>query len=281
MPDKLAELQELFLEEARKYGVRRSTIAGSSASTRPCRQTDLDQRDHAAPLRRMGHLTENVLLNVKNKSHSVTAEVVVPEGGATGVVLAQGGAYGGWSAVRARRQARRTATTSSGSSGSRPTARWYPCGTHQVRTEFAYDGGGLAEGWCRPLSSTERPSERDVWRAPSRWSSRLTRRRTSDATRPRPCRMTTRLREHLQRHGAMGTDRPRRGLRGSRPSDHAGGTVPLRDGSAVASRRDRTRGGRWRLIPATSSVSRKDEQRSDQRLRGSSRFGRRARSRRI
>jgi len=37
------------------------------------------------------------VLNIKNKSHAVTAELVVPEGGAIGVILNQGGHSGGWS----------------------------------------------------------------------------------------------------------------------------------------------------------------------------------------
>ena len=45
----------------------------------------------------MGRLTENSVLVLKNKSHSVTAEIDVPEGGANGVIVAQGGAFGGWS----------------------------------------------------------------------------------------------------------------------------------------------------------------------------------------
>ena len=45
----------------------------------------------------MGHLSENCVLNLKNKSHSVTAEIVVPEGGAEGVIIAQGANIGGWS----------------------------------------------------------------------------------------------------------------------------------------------------------------------------------------
>src|SRR4030095_15057681 len=45
----------------------------------------------------MGHLPENCALPLKNKSHSVTAEVVVPEGGAEGVIVAQGSNIGGWS----------------------------------------------------------------------------------------------------------------------------------------------------------------------------------------
>ena len=95
----------------------------------------------------MGRLSENSVLNLKNKSHSVTAEIDVPDGGANGVIIAQGGEFGGWSAVPARRQGARTATTCSASraSMSAPTTA-VPAGTHQVRMEFAYDGGGLGKG---------------------------------------------------------------------------------------------------------------------------------------
>src|ERR1700730_16685681 len=42
-------------------------------------------------------LSENCVLSIKNKSHSVTAEIVVPEAGAEGVIIAQGANIGGWS----------------------------------------------------------------------------------------------------------------------------------------------------------------------------------------
>ena len=45
----------------------------------------------------MGRLSENSVLNIKNKSHAVTAEVEVPKSGAEGVIIAQGGHIGGWS----------------------------------------------------------------------------------------------------------------------------------------------------------------------------------------
>ena len=42
-------------------------------------------------------LNENGIINVKNKSHSITAQVVIPEGTiSTGVILSQGGIGGGW-----------------------------------------------------------------------------------------------------------------------------------------------------------------------------------------
>ena len=45
----------------------------------------------------MTRLSENSVINLKNKSHSITAQVVVPERGASGVIIAQGGAFAGWS----------------------------------------------------------------------------------------------------------------------------------------------------------------------------------------
>ena len=45
----------------------------------------------------MGRLSENSVVNIKNKSHSVTAEIVVPKSGAEGVIIAQGGFSNGWS----------------------------------------------------------------------------------------------------------------------------------------------------------------------------------------
>src|SRR5215217_5974344 len=45
----------------------------------------------------MGRLSENSVLNLKNKSHAVTADLVIPEGGGQGVIIAQGGAFVGWS----------------------------------------------------------------------------------------------------------------------------------------------------------------------------------------
>ena len=42
-------------------------------------------------------MTENVFINTKNRSHTITAEVTIPKGGANGVILSQAGRFGGWS----------------------------------------------------------------------------------------------------------------------------------------------------------------------------------------
>jgi arylsulfatase len=94
----------------------------------------------------MGRLTESSLLNIKNKSHAVTAEVVVPEGGATGVIVAQGGAFRGWSLYLHEGRPKYCysffGVMRFTVEGDAPV----PAGEHQVRMEFAYDGGGLAKG---------------------------------------------------------------------------------------------------------------------------------------
>jgi arylsulfatase A-like enzyme len=146
-PEKLEELQALFLEEARKYNVlplddRRVERFNSDLAGRPLLVRGNSQVLFAG----MGRLSENVMLNIKNKSHAVTAEIVVPEGGASGVIISQGGQFGGWSLYLKNGEPRyaynlfgiRLFTVDG--SGS------VPAGTHQVRMEFDYDGDGLAKG---------------------------------------------------------------------------------------------------------------------------------------
>jgi arylsulfatase len=94
----------------------------------------------------MGRLGENVVLNTKNKSYAVTAELVLPEGNANGVIAAIGGGSGGWSLYTKDGRLKycynwlgiQRYYTESGSA--------LPRGKHQVRMEFAYDGGGLGRG---------------------------------------------------------------------------------------------------------------------------------------
>jgi arylsulfatase len=44
----------------------------------------------------MDGMLENTFMNVKNRSKTITAELDIPEGGANGVILTQGGRFGGW-----------------------------------------------------------------------------------------------------------------------------------------------------------------------------------------
>ena len=98
-PAKLEELQALFLREAIKYDVlplddRVFERFDASIAGRP----DLmGGRTSLTVYPGMTHMTENTFINVKNRSHTITAEVEIPQGGGEGVILAQGGRFAGWS----------------------------------------------------------------------------------------------------------------------------------------------------------------------------------------
>jgi hypothetical protein len=151
-PDKLKELQRLWLIEAVKYNVlplddRRIERFNSEIAGRP----ELVKGDSQLLYGGMIRLSENSVLNLKNKSHTVTAEVEIPEGGANGVIIAQGGAFAGWSLYLHDSKPKYCHNLAG-------LARYYaeadqavPAGTHQVRMEFAYDGGGLAKGGLSTL----------------------------------------------------------------------------------------------------------------------------------
>jgi arylsulfatase A-like enzyme len=146
MPEKLAELQQLWLEEARKYNVlplddRRVERFNPDLAGRPVLVKGNSQLFFSG----MGRLTEGSVINVKNKPHSVTADLVVPEAGAEGVIVAQGGAFGGW-ALYARNGKLKYCHNFIGLQRFTVEGGEIPAGEHQVRMEFAYDGGGLGKG---------------------------------------------------------------------------------------------------------------------------------------
>ena len=97
-PDRLHRLQQLFMLEASKYNVfplddRRVERFNPDLAGRPT----LVRGNTQLLFGGMGRLTENTVLNIKNKSHAVTAMIQAPASGCRGVIVAQGGAFGGWS----------------------------------------------------------------------------------------------------------------------------------------------------------------------------------------
>jgi arylsulfatase len=152
MPEKLRDLQRLWLIEAVKYNVlplddRFAERANSEIAGRP----QLTKGNRQMLFGGMGRLTEGSIVNYKNKSHAVTAEVIVPASGAEGVIVAVGGIIGGWSLYAKEGKLKYCYNfygvyryTVEGTSK-------IPAGTHQVRMEFKYDGGGIAKGGMATL----------------------------------------------------------------------------------------------------------------------------------
>ena len=147
-PDKLKELQALFLTEAVKYSVlplddRTLERLNGALVGRPDLMAG---RTSLTVYPGMIGMSENVFINLKNKSHTITAEVEIPQKGANGVILAQAGRFGGWSLYL---------------QGGKPTYTYnwlglqrytvaakqaLPAGKATIRFEFAYDGGGMGKG---------------------------------------------------------------------------------------------------------------------------------------
>ena len=145
-PEKLAELQRLWLIEAVKYNVvplddRSFERINPDIAGRPQLI-----RGNSQLLFSGMRVSENCILNLKNKSHSVTAQLVVPETGVSGVIVTQGGMVGGWT-LYAYEGRLKYCYNFFGIQYFMVTAdQPIPAGEHQVRMEFAYDGGGLAKG---------------------------------------------------------------------------------------------------------------------------------------
>ncbi|MEL6117615.1 arylsulfatase [Photobacterium sp. SP02] len=147
-PEMLKELQALFMSEAEKYHVlpiddRTIERTNPALAGRP----DLiGDRKSLTLYEGMNGMLENTFINVKNRSKTITAEIEIPEGGASGALLVQGSRYGGWSLhVREGKPGyeynwlglQRYVIES-------PDA--LPSGKSTVVLNFVYDGGGLGKG---------------------------------------------------------------------------------------------------------------------------------------
>jgi arylsulfatase len=152
MPEKLHELQRLFLIEATRYNVlplddNLAARINPDTAGRPV----LIKGDSQILFGNMGRLSENSVLNMKNKSHAVTAEIVVPPTGAEGVIIAQGGNIGGWSLYAKGGKLKYCYNLLGIQQFYAESSDVLPPGEHQVRMEFAYAGGGLGKGGTATL----------------------------------------------------------------------------------------------------------------------------------
>jgi len=157
MPEKLHELQRLWLIEACKYNVlplddRMMERMNPDLAGRPV----LVRGKTQLLFQGMGRLSENCVLNIKNKSHSVTAEIVVPEKGAEGVIISQGANIGGWS-LYAKDGKLKYCYNWGGFKNFMVEGNILPPGEHQVRMEFAYAGSGLGKGGKVTLFTDGKP----------------------------------------------------------------------------------------------------------------------------
>ncbi len=158
-PEKLKALQELFLVEAEKNfalpiddrSVERVNAALVGRPDLMAGRTSLTLAEG------MTGMTENVFLNIKNKSKTITAEIEVPKGTQVhGTVIAQGGRFGGWSvfvkdgvpAYHYNFLGLQQTTVSATDK--------LPEGKSTLRVDFSYEGGGVGKGGTASLFLNDR-----------------------------------------------------------------------------------------------------------------------------
>ena len=146
-PEKLAELKRLFLIEAVKYNVlplddRTFERFNADIAGRP----QLIKGKTQMLFGGMHRLQEGSIIQTHNKSYALTAEIEVPESGANGVIVSLGAAIGGWSLYAKDGKLKHCYNFFGIQNYFAEGMQEIPAGKHQVRMEFAYDGGGLAKG---------------------------------------------------------------------------------------------------------------------------------------
>ena len=146
-PQKLAQLQRLWLIEATKYNVMPIDDRGFERINPDIAGRPQLIKGNKQLLFAGMHISEGSTVSVKNKSHSVTAEVTLPDRrGAEGVIVTQGGTGGGWTLYAKGGKLKYCYNFFGIEHYMIEAAAPIPPGKHQVRMEFKYDGGGLAKG---------------------------------------------------------------------------------------------------------------------------------------
>ena len=251
-PEMLAKLQRLWLIEATKYNVlpmddRTSERLEPTMAGRPT----LIRGNSQLFFPGMGRLSENSVVSIKNKSFSVTAEVDVPDDGANGVIIAQGGRFGGW-ALYAKDGAAKFVYNVSGHPGVRHHRRRadsarQPPGAHGVRLRRRRTRQGRQrDHLLRRQRGRPRPRRSDAA------DGVLRRRDHRHRVRVRHDRLRRlhRPREPVDRQAALGAARRRR--RRPRPLHRPRRAPPHRHGQAVA-RTQKASGREWSRIPRRSA----------------------------
>ena len=148
-PEKLATMKTIFMEEAARNQVlpiddRVVERVNAALAGRP----DLMQGRTSLTLAEgMTGMTENIFINIKNKSKTITAEVEAPKDTvANGTVIAQGGRFGGWSLYVKDGMPAYDYNFLGLQRFTVASKEKLEPGKATIRFEFAYDGGGLAKG---------------------------------------------------------------------------------------------------------------------------------------
>ncbi|MDX8338856.1 arylsulfatase [Draconibacterium sp. IB214405] len=146
-PEKVAELKQLFMDEAVKYNVLPiddRTIERFDPATAG-RPDLMGGRKSLTVYEGMSGMLENAFINIKNTSSTFTTEVEV-KSGAEGVIIAMGGAFGGYSLFLDKGKPVFTYNWVGLEEYDVESSKALSAGKHTIKFDFAYDGGGMGKG---------------------------------------------------------------------------------------------------------------------------------------
>jgi arylsulfatase A-like enzyme len=152
-PDKLKEMQALFMSEAEKYHVlpiddRTLERTNAKLAGRPDLMGDRTSVTYGEG---MTGMQTDIFINTKNISYTITAEVDVPAN-ANGVIVCQGGRFGGFSLYIKAGKPVFTYNYLGLKSFNIGSGKALTPGKHIIVFDFKYDGGGLGKGGTGTLS---------------------------------------------------------------------------------------------------------------------------------
>jgi len=157
-PAKLKELQAVFEREAQKYNVY--PLDSSLAERMDVRLRPSLTRGRSTFTYYPGtiRVPEGAAPDLKSKDFTVTAEVVIPEGGADGVLITQGGRFGGWGLLIIDGKPQFVHAFSN-----QPQHKYrvasnekLAAGKHTIKLDFKYDGPGMGKSGTGTLSVDDR-----------------------------------------------------------------------------------------------------------------------------
>ncbi|MEN6467254.1 MAG: arylsulfatase [Syntrophaceae bacterium] len=151
-PDKLRELQYLFYAEAAKYNVLPLDDSGTERMDPSIRPSLTRGRSEFTYFGAVKRIPEGAAPNLKNKSYRITAEVVIPEGGAQGVLVTHGGLPGGYALMLEKGTPVFHYNVANVAHYNIAAADPLTPGRHTVVFDFQYDGGGIGRGGAGTIS---------------------------------------------------------------------------------------------------------------------------------
>jgi arylsulfatase A-like enzyme len=155
-PQKLAELKDIFLSEATKYNVLPIDSSFADRANPALRPGFNTGRTEFTYYPGMIRIPEANAPDIKNKSFHIAADVEIPKSGADGVLVTQGGRFGGWGLLVLDGKPMFAYAFTNQDGDKYPNQKKSKTriaggekllpGKHTISFDFAYDGGGIGKG---------------------------------------------------------------------------------------------------------------------------------------